>query len=205
MNQNREWFQANRRPYELLWLEPMRLLLAQLQGPLASLYRGQTLSPPKIFRLNRDVRFSKDKTPYKTSISAVMALEGADGPVGGAAALYCQFGLEDFAGAGMYSMFPDTLVRYRKALLDEKSGVAVNKLVDVATKSGLTVAASETLKRAPSGVAVDHPRIELLKLKGLTLGAEKIPKKVRFSKTLVPWLLEQAAAAAPMVKWLSRL
>ncbi len=183
----------------------MRALLTELQGPLAALYKGQKLAAPKIFRLNRDVRFSKDKTPYKTNISAVMALEGAEGPIGGAAVLYCQFGLEDFAGAGMYSMFPDTLARYRKAVLDEKTGAAVQKLVDAATKKDLGVEASEKLKRAPAGVPVDHPRIELLKLKGLTVGAQKIPKKVRFTKALVPWLLEQAATAAPVVKWLSRL
>ncbi len=201
MNQNREWFQANRAAYEVLWLTPMKSLLAELRAPLEKLYGAKLLKPAKLFRLNRDVRFSNDKTPYKTNTSGMFGLgasQGQSGPV----ALYCQLGLEEFAGAGAYAMMPESLARFRRRVLDEKTGPALEKLVRAASAKGLEPTAVQVLKRAPPGVPVDHPRIALLKHKGLALGVEAIPKKVRYTRALKPWLLEQAAAAAPVVKWL---
>lgn len=200
MNQRREWFQENRAAFETLWAEPMRSLVAELQTPLAKLYRGTLLKPGKVFRLHRDVRFSNDKTPYKTNVSAVFGLmAGAfDGPT----ALYLQLGLEDYAGSGSYALAPDSLKRLRSRLLADKSGVALQKVLTLAQKAGLTVGAMESLKRAPPGVPLNHPRLQLLKLKGLALGTEEIPLRVRHTKALVPWLLEQAKAAAPVVRWL---
>src|SRR5690242_14540278 len=84
--QNREWFQAHRDGYEDLWLTPMKALLDEVHAPLEKLY-GQKLGPAKIFRLNRDVRFSKDKSPYKTHVAAMIPFEGF-GKMEGPAALY---------------------------------------------------------------------------------------------------------------------
>lgn len=202
MNQTREWFQANRGAYETLWLSPMRSLLSELQAPLARLY-DEPLRPPKLFRLNRDVRFAKDKTPYKTTISAMVGLGTASGPFDGPIALYWQLGLEDSAGAGSHGLLPNALAKFRRLVMAEKSGTALEKLLRAARVKGLTTSSIEQLKRAPRGVPLDHPRLELLKHKGLSLGVEVIPKKVRFSKLLKPWLLEQAAHAAPVVRWLA--
>ncbi len=200
MNQRREWFQENRAAFDTLWAEPMRALVSELHAPLAKLYRGTVLKPGKIFRIHRDVRFSNDKTPYKTNVSSVFGLMA--GPFDGPTALYFQLGLEDYAGAGSYALAPDALKIFRRRLLADKSGAAAEKALKTATKAGLTVGAMEKLKRAPPGVPVDHPRVELLKLKGLSLGTEEIPKKVRHSKALAPWLLAQAEAAVPTVRWL---
>ena len=200
MNQRREWFAENRGAFEALWAEPMRSLVAELQAPLAKLYRGKTLKPGKIFRLHRDVRFSNDKTPYKTNVSAVFGLMA--GAFEGPTALYLQLGLEDYVGAGSYALYPESLKHLRSRVLADTSGVALQKLLTATQQAGLSVGAMEKLKRAPPGVPLDHPRLELLKLKGLALGTEQIPKKVRHTRALVPWLLGQAAAAAPVVRWL---
>lgn len=197
---NREWFQENKRGYELLWLEPMSALLHELSAPLAKLY-GKKLGPPKIFRINRDVRFAKDKRPYKTTIGGMLPFEGSGGPMEGPAALYLQLGTEEYYGFGYYFLEGASLLRLRKAVLDEKKGPALQRLVDVAMKSGLELDAMETLKRPPPGVDKAHPRVELLKPKGLALGSGTIPKKVRFGPELKAFLLAQAKVAAPIVKW----
>ncbi len=197
--QNREWFQAHRDGYEALWLTPMKSLLAELEKPLAKLYRVK-LAKPKIFRLNRDVRFSKDKTPYKTNISAMFGFEGQGGPMGGPVALYFHLGLDEMVGAGFYALEPAGLQLLRKRILDDKTGPALQKLVDGAATRGLELSAVSALKRAPVGVPVDHPRIQLLKHRGLALTCQ-VPKRVRFSKDLAAWLVDRAEAAAPVVRW----
>ena len=199
MAQNREWFQANRAGYEQLWLAPMQALLAEVAAPLSRVY-GKKLGPPKMFRLNRDVRFSKDKSPYKTNIAGMLPFEGY-APMEGPAALYLHLGLEDVVAFGFYALEPDALKRLRTRIVDEKTGAPLQKLMTAAQKKGLAPDSMEALKRAPVGVDPEHPRIGLLKHKGLALSCEKIPPKVRFSKALKPWLLELAKAAAPVVEW----
>lgn len=197
--QNREWFQAHREGYEQLWLAPMQSLLAELKSPLEKLY-GRKLGATKVFRLNRDVRFSKDKSPYKTNIAGLLPFDGFQ-PMEGPAALYLHLGLEELVAFGFYTLETPSLQRLRKLLLDEKAGPALAKLIAAAGKAGLHPDAMEKLKRPPPGVSADHPRVELLKHKALALSREEVPKSVRFGAGLKAWILEQAKAAAPVVKW----
>ena len=76
---NRDWFTAHKAEYEALWVTPMTALLAEVRTGLVSAYRGLTLAPPRLFRIHRDVRFAKDKTPYKTHCGGLLSL--GDGPV----------------------------------------------------------------------------------------------------------------------------
>jgi uncharacterized protein (TIGR02453 family) len=197
--QNREWFQANKAAYESLWVTPMKALLEELHAPISKIY-GFKVGPPKVFRINRDVRFAKDKRPYKTNIAGMIAVNGSN-PKEGPAALYLHLGAEEFVGFGFYWLEPPSLLKLRKKLLDEKEGPKLGALVEAARKKGFSSDARETLKRPPPGVAKDHPRVELLKHKALAVGREDIPKSVRYSAKLKNWLLEQAEVAAPVVKW----
>ncbi len=197
--QNREWFQAHKAAYEALWLNPMKSLMAELAGPMARVY-GRKIGAPKHFRINRDVRFSRDKSPYKTNIAAMLSF-GNFTPMEGPVALYLHLGLEEVVGFGFYFLEGPHVQRLRKRVLDEKTGPAVQKLVNAATRKGLKLDGMEKLKRAPPGVDPNHPRIELLRFKALALTRADIPKSVRYSPALKGWLVEQAAAAAPVVKW----
>ncbi len=199
MAQNREWFHAHRDAYEALWLTPMKALLDELPGPLSKVY-GRKVGAPKLFRLNRDVRFTKDKSPYKTHVAAVIPFEGFT-PMEGPAALYFSLGLEDMVAFGFYVLETPAVQRLRKLVLDEKTGPAVQKLVDAAAKKGLVSGGMEKLKRPPPGVSPEHPRVELLKQKSLALSRTDVPRRVRFSAGFKDWLVEQAAIAAPVVKW----
>ena len=123
-------------------------LLAELAGEFGE---------GKIFRPFRDVRFSRDKSPYKTAIGATLERGG-----------YVQFSAHGLAaGSGYYGMMPDQLERYRQAVAHDKSGRKVVELCDALRKAGVDVTARETLKTAPRGYPKDHPRIDLLRHKGL--------------------------------------
>lgn len=197
--QNREWFQAHKDGYEQLWLSPMTSLLAELRGPMERLY-GRKLGATKIFRLNRDVRFSKDKSPYKTHIAGMLPFDGFK-PMEGPAALYLHLGLEDVVAFGFYMLEPRSLQRLRKLLIEDKTGAPIAKLMAAAQKVGLVPDSMERLKRPPPGVSADHPRVELLKNKALALSRSDVPKSVRYGAGFKAWVLEQAKAGAPVIKW----
>jgi uncharacterized protein (TIGR02453 family) len=201
--QDREWFKEHKDEYVSLAERPMKELLDALHPALARQYKGFALKPPKYFRIYRDVRFSKDKSPFKTGVASVITLKGdeEDGPP---AALYAHFGLEDYAGAGHWHLPPDKLARYRKLVADDRSGGELQKRVDALTKKGFKVASFEATKRVPPGFAPDHPRAELLKRKGLGVSFPTIPKAVRFSPKLASWLTARSAEAAKLITWVEK-
>src|SRR5262245_39058732 len=127
--QDREWFRQNKDRYLTLAERPMKDLLDDLQPALARQYQGFALTPPKHFRIYRDVRFSKDKSPFKTHVAAMIGLRGGE-EEGAPAALYVHLGLQDFAGAGHWHLPPDKLGRYRKLVGNDKTGRELQKRVE---------------------------------------------------------------------------
>jgi uncharacterized protein (TIGR02453 family) len=180
---SRSYWLANKTVYETCVLQPMTELLAELEPE-----HGE----PRIFRPYRDVRFSKDKSPYKTAIGA---------HVGGG---YVQLSADGLAaGHGMYGMAPDQLDRYRRAVATDWSGAALEELIARLRKQDIEVHGRETLKTAPRGYPSDHPRIELLRHKGLVAWK---------AWPVEPWLATSAAkgvlaefltAAQPLSDWLA--
>src|SRR5689334_6860185 len=109
--QDREWFKAHKAEYQELWEAPMKALLEELKAPLAKQYRGAKLAEPKQFRIYRDVRFSRDKSPFKTHIAAMIRCAGDEESA--PAAIYMHFGLTDEIAAGHWMLPPDKVKRYR--------------------------------------------------------------------------------------------
>jgi uncharacterized protein (TIGR02453 family) len=202
-HQSRDWFAAHRHEYEEGWVVPMKRLLAEVRERIDPLFVQHALGEPKIFRIHRDVRFSKDKSPYKTNIAGYVPLaqsgRGPSQPI----PLYLQLGTETFVGAGHYMMEPEQLVRYREAVLDDRRGRDLARILATATRAGLTIGSFEMLKKVPRGVDAAHPRADLLKRKGLTLHVPALPKNLVTSRALVPWLVKQADRARPLVEWLA--
>src|SRR5262245_25958718 len=87
-NQRRECFEAHRQEYEDGWLVPMKALLAEVRERIDRLFPHDPLAEPKVFRIYRDVRFSKDKSPYKTHIGGYVAIDGDGGGPSAVAPLY---------------------------------------------------------------------------------------------------------------------
>ena len=128
---------------------PMEELLAELADEFGA---------GKIFRPYRDVRFSADKTPYKTNCAATIGSG------------YISFSADGLSvGGGLYMPDPKALARYREAVDNEKSGVELVKIVAALRKEGYDTMAHEVLKTAPKGYPKDHPRIELLRYKGIAM------------------------------------
>ncbi len=202
-NQNREWFAAHKADYEVGWSGPMAALLAEARESLDAAYPDFELGPGKVFRLHRDVRFSADKSPYKTHVGGIVPLGNTKFTVDMAAALYVQLGTESFAAAGTYGMAPPALARYREAVLDETSGPELARIVSALEKKGFTLGSMDTLKKAPRGVPVDHPRVELLKRKGLVVMFPALEPGELVSRKVLATLVRHAKAAAPLVRWLA--
>jgi uncharacterized protein (TIGR02453 family) len=200
-HQDRDWFKANKQRYQALWEEPLDALFEDLRPSLEKQFNPLKLEPPKVFRIYRDVRFSKDKSPFKTHVGGMIAGKGGH-EAGAPAAVYLHLGLEESTGAGHWFFMPDKLVAFRKLVANDKTGAELQKKVEGLKKKGFSFSAMEETKRVPKGFEPDHPRAELLKLKGLGMMFPKIPASVRYSKKLAPWLLEHTALAAPLVTWL---
>lgn len=149
---SKTYWQAHKQDYETLVRAPMEALLEEL---------APEWGDGRIFRPYRDVRFSKDKSPYKTTIAAMVG-EG-----------YVQLGADGLAaGCGMWEMAADQLERYREAVSEDPSGAKLAALVSEARRAGLDVMSHGELKTAPRGYPKDHPRIELLRYKGLVTWRE---------------------------------
>ncbi len=163
---SKSYWTSNKAVYQEKVLRPMEELLEQL---------APELGEPKIFRPYRDIRFSTDKTPYKTHIGAT---------IGGAC--YVQFSADGLgAGSGRWHMEPDQLNRYRVAVAADSTGAQLEAIIADIEKAGFEVHGHDSLKSAPRGYPPDHPRIGLLRHKGLTTWRHWEPQ---------PWLGTPAAA-----------
>jgi uncharacterized protein (TIGR02453 family) len=207
-NQRRDWFEAHRREYEEGWLRPMQGLLAEVRDRVDRFFPHHPLRDPKVFRIHRDVRFSKDKAPYKTHVGGYVALAGggdADGPAA-AAPLYLHVGAtETFACAGQYVMDPAQLARFRAAVADERQGSRLAGILAPLGRRGFGVGSHETLRKVPRGMDPDHPRADLLKRKGLIVTFPELPRDLLVSRRLVDWLVGHAERTAPLVAWLAAI
>ncbi|MEZ4362832.1 MAG: DUF2461 domain-containing protein [Kofleriaceae bacterium] len=204
MEMSREWFTANKARYEAQWVAPTTALLDEVARRLAPVYKPLTLAPPKVMRIHRDVRFSKDKTPYKTHIGAVISMAGTSLADGGTAAFYLHLGLdEEFLGVGNYQFDAARLARWRKTV-SGKEGAALTRLLEELRAAGYVVGGHDDYKRVPKGFAEDHPHAALLKLRGLTGSLATIPRGLLHKPELVDWVAEHAIALAPLVTWLAK-
>ena len=167
LNNDRSWFQPRKAEYERLWKEPMALLCSALDAELAARRLPLSADPGRSpFRIYRDVRFSADKSPYKTAVSASFPWTGPGGGVGGY--LHLQPG-ESFIGGGLWRPSPARLAAWRAAVVADRAGI--HRIIDEpGFRSTFGPLGGDGLKRAPAGYASDDPDIELLKLKDITFG-----------------------------------
>ena len=179
---SKAYWQANRVVYDEHVRAPMEELLAELEPEFG---------PWKIFRPYRDVRFSADRSPYKTHIGATIG-QG-----------YVQLDADRLAaGAGMWEMSSDQLDRYRRAVDADRTGTALDALVASARHDGLTVMGHDELKTAPRGFPKDHPRIELLRYKGLVAWREWPVGRWLGNAGAKDRIVEFLRASRPVVDWL---
>ncbi|MGA9102497.1 DUF2461 domain-containing protein [Aeromicrobium sp.] len=185
MDNTKSYWEAHRATYDEAVAAPMKALVGALEPDFGT---------AKIFRPYRDVRFAKDKTPYKTHQGAYIAR----GPSTG---YYVQVGAAGVrVGVGFYDASPDRLAEIRAAIDDDGHGADLESILAALTSAGWELG-GEQLKTSPRGYDVDHPRIALLRHKSMTLG-----KNHGFAPVIhTPELLDQVRAdwreATPFVDW----
>ncbi len=186
---SREYFAANRDFFEASIRGQMEALLAELGAQ----FGGEV----KMFRQNRDIRFSADKSPYKTNTYGI--LRGADIAAQGLYASISADGL--VAGSGYHAMARDQLERFREGVADDRRGPELAKLVGRAEKAGLELW-GQSLATAPRGYQTNHARIELLRRKSLSLGARmKLGRGISRADGL-QFVSKTWRTAAPVTGWL---
>jgi uncharacterized protein (TIGR02453 family) len=169
--------------YEQCVRAPMEALLNEL---------APEFGEGKIFRPFRDVRFSKDKAPYKTAMGATLSGGG-----------YIHFSANGLAvGSGMYQMAADQLERYRSAVADDASGVELEHTISKLAKRDISVQGHDSLKTAPKGYPKDHPRIELLRNKGLVSWQEWPPGEWLGTAVAKKRLRDFLRGCQPLNEWL---
>jgi uncharacterized protein (TIGR02453 family) len=184
----RPWWQANKQRFEHSVAEPMRALLDELEPEFGSF---------KVFRMNRDVRFSADKSPYKTAHAAMTESDGG-------AANYVQISANGMlVGAGIYHMARDQLERFRQAVNDDVTGEQVEAAIATTRKEHLDIAGIEpALATAPRGWPKDHRRVELLRMKGLITVREFGAPAWIHTKRATSEVVKAWRAGAPVTSWL---
>jgi uncharacterized protein (TIGR02453 family) len=204
--QSRTWFKAHQDDYVRLCRQPLELLIDELQHRLVDVFPSIADVEPHIFRIQRDTRFARDKSPYKTNVAADLPIRprAEDGDHHTTPGIYLSFGLDgEFVAVGAWHMGPEVLARYREALDKPRIGSALNTIVSRLQADGWAIASMESLKRVPSPYPQDHPCAELLKRKGLAVSIVP-PEGLSASAALADWAEARLREAGPMINWFSR-
>ncbi|HEY2048128.1 MAG TPA: DUF2461 domain-containing protein [Caulobacteraceae bacterium] len=204
-NQNREWFQANKAAYERHVRAPMAAFVESLALAFAAHDIPLTGSAERsLFRLNRDVRFSKDKRPYKTNVAALLT---RDGTKQGKGVFYISLGghhdgveRRGMVGAGFYAPEPPDLAALRSLI--SKAPERWLETETALADSGLACARENALARLPKGFEAyaGSPVADALKLKGLHVWRE-VPAERLYTPALIDESVEFARAILPLLEF----
>ncbi len=182
MDNTKSFWTAHKEFYLTDVLGPMQALLAELAAEFGE---------GRVFRPYRDTRFSPDKSPYKTNIAAHND------------AGYLSLSSDALGvGSGLWMPSSDQLARFRSAVANERRGAELLDLLKGLRRKRIQVSAHETLKSAPRGYPNDHPRIEILRFKGLAAWREWPVGPWLGTATAKRRIVDVLRASAPLRKWL---
>lgn len=206
-NNNRDWFAAHRPEYEASVLAPAMVFVTVMGEKLRRLAPALRYEPRvngSIFRLQRDTRFSPDKTPYKTNLG-IYFWEGAVRRIDSSGFYFHVEPPLLILGGGMYVFSRPFLALYRRAVVDPEYGPELAAIVNTITaRPGFTLG-GEQYKRLPPGCAAEPEAAFLLRHGGLYAGWEgPVPAELH-SPAIIEFCFEKFAFMAPLHRWLSRL
>jgi uncharacterized protein (TIGR02453 family) len=183
---SKPFWEANRATFQQVVRRPCEQLCEALDE----------FGPFHLFRPHNDLRFSKNKPPYKTH-------QGCYGESEGGAGYYFHISSTGLmCGTGYYSMAKDQLERFRSAVDAEHTGAEVAAIVAALATRGYSVGAIDELKSAPRGYPKDHPRIELLRRKGLMVSKDFGAPAWLHTKQVATKIRQTWQGAATMNAWL---
>lgn len=185
MDNTKSFWTAHKEVYDAAVKAPIDALAAALEPEFG---------PAKVFRPYRDVRFAKDKTPYKTHQGAFVAAGPATG-------WYVQIGAPGVrVGVGFYDAQPTQLAGLRRAMAEDRRGRELETIVRRLEGRGWE-RGGDRLKTAPRGYDADHPRIDLLRHRSLTLGLSYGFEPFIHTTELLDRVRADWRAGAPLVEW----
>ena len=185
---SKSYWAAHKAVFDSCVLAPMQYLLDELEP---------TFGAAKMFRPYRDVRFSKDKSPYKTRQYAVVHLGSA-----GIAGLYVGIDADGLhLGGGLYQASTEQARRMRAAIAEDRTGRELRKILDKLQAQGFELA-GEQLKRVPKPWDGTHPRADLLRYKALTAHAHHPPDTWVHTRKAKDEVVTRWKALAPLNDWM---
>lgn len=203
-NNRKEWFEENREIFEDKVFQPSLSFISGMGERLRSIAPGIVAIPKtdkSIFRIYKDVRFSKDKTPYKTHIG-IFFWEGKRKKLENPG-FYLQLNKSSIYVAGGLYIFPKDLLKpYRDAVVDPKKGKELRNIIKKITKNGLYKVGDTHYKRVPRGYDPEHPNAELLLYNGIHALCEiQLPKEI-YSADFLDYCYKIFKDYAPLHYWL---
>jgi uncharacterized protein (TIGR02453 family) len=207
-NNNKAWFDANRAGYDAWLLAPMRAFVAELgtrlQEAVSPTINCDTRVGGSIMRMNRDTRFSHDKTPYKNHVGAWFwegEAKSMECP-----GYYMALNADKLIlGAGKHSFEGSALGRYREAVASNEMGPELERAVKTVREAGPYDVDGEHYKRVPGGYDADHPRGALLKHAGLHAGITVPVPAEAHSRAFLEYCVGHYYRLSPIVDWLKQL
>lgn len=204
-NNNKEWFDANKKNYENAkndFLEFAQTIIAGVSSFDDNIAKAN-LDPKKcITRLNRDVRFSADKSPYKTNFFLMLNQGGKNS---NNACYYLQLQPDSsFAGGGVYMPMPPDLQKFRQEIdynFIEWKKIVESKSFKKVFNDG--VQAPETLSRPPKGFDANSEALEYLKMKGYFTTTKITDTEIQ-SKNVIKTILDSFETAKPLIDFLNK-
>lgn len=182
---SREWWAAHKERYAVSVREPM----AHLGDVLT-----EEFGEPRLFRPHRDVRFSKDKRPYKDH-------QGLFVPTSARMGWYVQIGADGLRTAGgFYASQSDQVARYRASVIDDVAGARLRTILDALSDNGFEIG-GDVLATRPRGIPADHPRLELLRHRTLTATREHGVPDWLESDDVAERVRADWSAMRPLIEW----
>lgn len=209
VNNNREWFETNKKTFVDTLQKPALDFVVAVGDRLKTLvpdlrYDTSTNGSGSLMRINRDTRFSADKTPYKTNVSG-MWWAGA-GKKTQVPAFGFQINSEGLRlMTGIFAFDKTQMTAYRAAVADDKRGGELAKILNGLTKTGAYSVNGKHYKKVPSGFAADHPRAELLMYNGLWVSPALISVEQAMSPEVVDVAFGHLKNMAPVQAWLLKV
>ena len=200
-NNNREWFQKHRGNYEEHVKQPMAELIEALHDDFQQFAPEMTASPKaSAYRIHRDTRFSKDKSPYKTHVAAVFPRSGMDKHQG--AALYVHIATDELlVGGGLYMPLPEDLNAIRNHILENPKKF-LNIVESKTFRRTFGELGGEQLTRVPRGFPADTPVAGYLRHKQFLAG-RNFPPELATTSRFYRTLLETYKAMLPLIRFLN--
>lgn len=203
---DRAWFDANRERYERELLAPQRAFVDAIGAEFSAIDPLVHCEPAvnrSIYRINRDTRFSRDKSPYKT-YADMWFWRGVDRKL--SPGYFVRIVPEAiWVGGGRHFMRPEDLAKYRAAVIAEDTGSELAETMGDLAADGYTLG-EQTLKRVPRGFDAGHPRADLLRYTAVHAIEVAKPAPAEFTGTgFVDWCMARFERTRPLIEWLDEV